>query len=178
MIRKRGDTVAQRLIHYLFGEIIAGEILLKDKKRFLMGSILPDAASAGDRDRAHFKTMTDSHVYYDFEAFRNRYRERMAQDDLYLGYYMHLVEDAFYRAFIYSGRFRMPRSPEEVQILHEDYRALNAHIVDRYGVTNLLGNDADTEIRSLSEIAAFPCAIFWMTWRTILPQKSKGIRFS
>lgn len=155
MIRKRGDTVAQRVIHYLFGAIIAEQIQLKDKKRFLLGSILPDAAAACDRDKAHFKVRSDSHVYYDFDAFRNLYRDRMLWDDLYFGYYMHLVEDAFYRGFIYSGRFRMPRSPEEVKILHDDYRALNAHIVGRYGVTNLLGNGAGIEEVSVSGIASF-----------------------
>ena len=154
--------MAQRLLHYLFGLKIAEQIQLKDETGFLLGNVLPDAAPACDRDKAHFKTKTDSHVYYDFAAFRNRYCEQMMQDDLYLGYYMHLVEDAFYRAFIYSGRFRMPGSPEEVRRLYEDYRALNARLVSRYGMVNRLGDGTDAADETIPGVATFSVRGFLM----------------
>lgn len=48
--------MAQRTIHYLFGEIISRQVELKNKNRFLLGSILPDAyVDVRDRDRTHFK---------------------------------------------------------------------------------------------------------------------------
>lgn len=43
--------MAQRTIHYLFGELFAEQIVFKDKNRFWLGSILPDAyADKSERD--------------------------------------------------------------------------------------------------------------------------------
>ena len=52
--------MAQRLIHYLLGEIFSEEIELKNKKRFLLGSIMPDAyMNLKDRDKTHFANRTE-----------------------------------------------------------------------------------------------------------------------
>lgn len=37
--------MAQRTIHYLFGENFSKQIELKDKNRFLLGSVMPDAST-------------------------------------------------------------------------------------------------------------------------------------
>lgn len=52
--------MAQRLIHYLLGEIFSKEIELKSKERFLLGSIIPDAyMDLKDRDKTHFANRTE-----------------------------------------------------------------------------------------------------------------------
>ena len=130
--------MAQRTIHYLFGEMISNQVPISDKKRFLLGSILPDAIESSNRITSHFKVTTDTHKYFNFEAFRTKYYDQILQDDLYLGYYMHLVEDAFYRAFFYNARFPMPRTREEVTRLHQDYHILNHYIVQKYQIQNIL----------------------------------------
>lgn len=147
--------MAQRTIHYLFGDIISNHIEIKDKKRFLLGNIIPDAVERGEREKSHFKIRTDSHSYFDFEAFRKKYMKQMLQDDLYLGYYMHLVEDAFYRAYIYEDRFEMPKTQEEVKILHNDYHLLNAYIVKKYNIHNVFEKEFDLTDEPISEIATF-----------------------
>ena len=147
--------MAQRTIHYLFGEIISKEIMLSDKKRFLLGSILPDAIEPDFRNASHFKIKTATHKYFDFESFRNQYFPLMRHDDLYLGYYMHLVEDAFYRAFFYTDRFSMPRSREEVPALHNDYHILNSYIIQKYPIQNILGSTFSLENEPLCRIAPF-----------------------
>lgn len=147
--------MAQRTIHYLFGEMIARQVEIGDKKRFLLGSIMPDAVEACQKDKSHFKVRTDKLKYLDFEAYRNQYFDRMQQDDLYLGYYMHLVEDAFYRVFIYQDRFTMPRNKEEVALLHRDYHILNAHIVKKYNMHNALEKDMIIDHEPIGGIEAF-----------------------
>lgn len=147
--------MAQRTIHYLFGEIISNQIQLADKKRFLLGSIMPDAVEACDKDKSHFKVKTDTHTYLDFDAYRNQFFDLMQQDDLYLGYYMHLVEDAFYRAFIYQDCFTMPRTREEVELLHNDYHILNSYIVKKYDIHNILEKNISLEHESIDSIATF-----------------------
>jgi len=148
--------MAQRTVHYLFGEMIARQIELSDKKRFLLGSIIPDSVKAGDRDQSHFKVKTATHVYLDLNSYRNHFLELMLQDDLYLGYYMHLVEDSFYRTFIYQDRFTMPRTQEEINLLHNDYHILNSYIVRKYNLHNILEKDMIPAVRKpLSIIGDF-----------------------
>ena len=147
--------MAQRTIHYLFGEMISRQVKLTDKKRFLLGSILPDAIDPACRNTSHFKVKTPTHKYFDFASFRNQYFDLMRHDDLYLGYYMHLVEDAFYRAFFYSDRFTMPRSKDEVPILHNDYHILNNYIVRKYQIHNILEGIFSLENEPLRHIATF-----------------------
>ena len=65
--------MAQRTIHYLFGEIFSQHVELKDKKRFLLGSVLPDAfADVADRDKTHFKHRMPelNKTYFDFDKFK------------------------------------------------------------------------------------------------------------
>jgi hypothetical protein len=145
----------QRTIHYLFGEMISNHVKLTDKKRFLLGSIMPDAVEACSKNKSHFKVKTNTLTYIDFEAFRNQYFDLMRKDDLYLGYYMHLVEDAFYRTFIYQDRFTMPRTREEVKVLHNDYHILNSYIVRKYNIHNILEKDTVLKYEPIGGIENF-----------------------
>lgn len=147
--------MAQRTVHYLFADIIAKHVTLTNLQTFLLGSILPDAIEPCDRDASHFKVRTDTHTYFDFVAFRNAYFDLMLQDDLYLGYYMHLVEDAFYRVFLYTDRITLPRTPEEVSVLHNDYHILNSYIVKKYQIQNRLANPISLENEPIGNIAPF-----------------------
>lgn len=151
--------MAQRTIHYLFGEKIMEQIDIGNPKRFLLGSVLPDA-SAGQRDKAHFKVKTDILSRFDLEEYRNHFLDLMQRDDLYLGYYMHLVEDAFYRRFFYQNRFARPVCPEEVRILHQDYHILNAYVVQKYRIRNILTGEYDLTGEPVSRIAVFRVSDF------------------
>ena len=147
--------MAQRTIHYLFAQMISSQVALSDKNRFLLGSILPDAIERCNRDTSHFKVQTGTHKYFDFAAFRNQYYDRILRDDLYLGYYMHLVEDAFYRVFMYNDHSARPRTPAEVTVLHQDYHILNNYIVKKYGIQNTLDHTFSLAGESINDIAPF-----------------------
>lgn len=148
--------MAQRTIHYLFGEMFSRQIELKDKNRFLLGSILPDAYSDDyKRDSTHFKCKSNNKVYFDFNRFREQYFELMQKDDLYLGYYMHLVEDALYRQFIHKKKLKMPCNKEEVMKLHNDYHILNAYIVKQYNIQNSLEKPIDLKRELICQKGTF-----------------------
>lgn len=152
--------MAQRTIHYLFGEILSREVTLRDKGRFLLGSVLPDAFSeASQRDLTHFtnKDLPNSQIYFDFTAFRNQFGSFIQADDFYAGYYMHLVEDDFYRQFLRKTPLKdnLPRSQQEVARLHRDYHLLNAYIVRRYQIRNRLVLPADFQTEPINRIAHF-----------------------
>ena len=89
------------------------------------------------------------------EAFRHQYTYLLQKDELYLGYYMHLVEDAFYRAFIYRDGVVMPRTKEEVTLLHNDYHILNSYIVEKYGIRYIFPDKVCLENEPIYAIADF-----------------------
>ena len=133
--------MAQRTIHYLLGEELIG-LGVKDVDRFRVGNLLPDAIEdLVFRNLTHYikeETLGGRSLRFsDFERFRREFAPLVETDGLYLGYYMHLVEDACYRMFWNRVRFA-PRdmSRENVAILHNDYHLLNRYIVSRCGIRN------------------------------------------
>ena len=148
--------MAQRTIHMLFGTLLSDKIKLSDKNRFLIGSILPDAyKNPADRKVSHFikQTSDKNCLYFDFGEYFERFQNEMIQDDLYLGYYAHLVEDAFYRYFLYyEKRFMEKLKSYELDILHKDYHILNSYIAGKYALPSQLelptffGNELLNEI--------------------------------
>ena len=131
--------MAQRTIHYLMGEELIG-LGVRDVDRFRVGNLLPDAIEdLVFRDLTHYQQDREldgrSVRLSDFERFRRDFSPLVETDGLYLGYYMHLVEDACYRRFWNRVRFA-PRdmTREQVAALHNDYHLLNRYIVSRYGI--------------------------------------------
>ena len=93
--------MAQRIVHYLIAVRLAEEIPVSDRQRFLAGSLLPDAHTVPeDREKTHYRTYCGDSRIYDFNRFRKEYPDEIFRDDLYLGYYLHLIEDAVYRFFL------------------------------------------------------------------------------
>ena len=133
--------MAQRTIHYLLGEELIG-LGVRDVDRFRVGNLLPDAIEdLIFRDLTHYQTDTqiggETKRLSDLERFRREFAPLVETDGLYLGYYMHLIEDACYRRFWNRVRFA-PRdmTRENVAVLHNDYHLLNRYIVSRYGIRN------------------------------------------
>ena len=92
--------MAQRTIHMLFATLLLDKMELSDKNRFFIGSILPDAyINPTNRKVSHFiKYISEENcLYFDFQDYFERFQNQIMHDDLYLGYYAHLVEDAFYK---------------------------------------------------------------------------------
>ena len=151
--------MAQRTIHMLFGILLLDRIELYDKNRFLLGSILPDAyINPTDRKVAHFiKYVSDENcLYFDFKDFLERFRNNITNDDLYLGYYAHLVEDAFYRYFLYYEKGFMEKIKRyELDILHGDYHILNSYIAKKYSLPGCLTLPKAFEMELLNGITEF-----------------------
>ena len=151
--------MAQRTIHVLFGTLLSDKIELYDKNRFLIGSILPDAyIDPSDRKVAHFiKNLPDENcLYFDFQDFFEKYDLKVRNDDLYLGYYAHLVEDAFYRYFLYYEKCFMKKIKRyELDILHNDYYILNSYIAGKNVLPSHLEVPKDFEDEPLNGITEF-----------------------
>ena len=85
--------------------------------------------------RFFFKTLLIKiiiiYVCIDFELFRSKYGELMKTDDLYLGYYLHLVQDICYRHFVYDKYKWNPMIPGNVEKLHKDYSIIKIYVATR-----------------------------------------------
>lgn len=152
--------MAQRTIHYLLGEELIG-LGIKDVDRFRVGNLLPDAIEdLVFRNLTHYQEEIELDGrrvrFSDFERFRREFSPLVERDGMYLGYYMHLVEDACYRMFWNRERIA-PRNltRPEVAVLHRDYHLLNRYIVSRYGIRNELVFPADFEAEPLNRIYPF-----------------------
>lgn len=151
--------MAQRTIHILFATLLADKIELYNKNRFLIGSIFPDAyINPTDRKTTHFIKCTsdESCLYFDFHEFLERFQSNVIDDDLYLGYYAHLVEDTFYRYFLnYEKNLIAKIKSYELGILHNDYHILNSYITKKYALPAHLELPKDYEKEVLNEITEF-----------------------
>lgn len=124
--------MASSLMHLAISEGLLGGIARP--RLFLLGSVLPDAASQS----GHFRAVTADGAlkYYDLAGFRAAYPDLAGGDDLALGYYMHLVQDMGYRQFVYSEHRWNSAIPGNVHRLHDDYRRLNPILVRKYALVD------------------------------------------
>lgn len=88
--------MASSIIHYAIACELIKRRHFKSPDRLKLGSILADAGYNGN---SHMKiAVAGGHKKtYDLDGYRNTYGESMKQDDLYLGYYLHLIQDIIYR---------------------------------------------------------------------------------
>ena len=133
--------MAQRTIHLQIGTYIADRMDLTDRNRFLLGNILPDAyVDRKDREVTHFKRQPGGTgpIHFDFKDFRERFSRQIMEDDLYLGYYLHLFEDVVYRRYLHKvcNFWLQIKTMDDVERLHRDYHLLNTYLVKTYGLQN------------------------------------------
>lgn len=127
---------------------------LKDPARLRVGAVLPDGAVRGN---SHLKQCIceGTRFHYDLEFYREHYGPRMRTDALYLGYYLHLVQDTFFRNFIYGECHFDSSVPGNVEKLHHDYAVTNFAVAERYGVDKTMVVPLDLTGESINELAEF-----------------------
>ena len=127
---------------------------LKDPARLRLGAVLPDGAVRGN---SHLKQCIceGTRFHYDLEFYREHYGPRMRTDALYLGYYLHLVQDTFFRNFIYGECHFDSSVPGNVEKLHHDYAVTNFAVAERYGVDKTMVVPLDLTGESINELAEF-----------------------
>ena len=128
--------------------------------RLKLGSVLPDA---GEKNLGHLKIKIPEtgKRTYDFEGFRNKYSDLLKTDDLYLGYYMHLVQDICYRHFVYDRYHWNPTIPGNVERLHNDYAITNHYVAVKYNLKNDIVIPDDFVREPINELCKFD--IKWLT---------------
>ena len=150
--------MASSIVHLAITNELSKRVSFKDLNRLRFGSIVVDAGAGGNEfGNAHLKinVLDDKKKTYDFDKFRELFGERMLSDDLYLGYYLHLVQDALYRQFVYDRYHWNPTIPGNVERLHKDYQIVNQYVVNKYELKNDLNVPEDFDNEALKQISAF-----------------------
>lgn len=135
--------MASRIIHLAVAHELAARLNIKDTERFFFGHVLPDMI-VGEyeyrlpaKKKTHFYTLLASgRKTYDFYRFYDEYKDKL-DDMLYLGYYVHLIEDNIFRQYLYYrvGLLKRRGEPKLLDELYEDYRKLNPILIKRYNIS-------------------------------------------
>lgn len=132
-------------MHLAISEKVAEHFDL-DLMRFNLGNLLPDlhentkevkAISHFRNERESYENSKDSNYQYcNYEKFLQKYKNKI-DDDLYLGYYSHLIADELWvqRVYIKYMRDENRRKREDQQNnYYHDFSRLNQIIRDRYNL--------------------------------------------
>lgn len=130
--------MAQRLVHYAIAKNLLDKNIIKDEYKFVIGSLIPDCNEHTDEhyNFTHNVVINANKKTIDFNAFLKKYREEILNNELYLGYYIHLITDALYRDFMYNIKeLRKYRTDEDFyEKLYSDYNALNRILINKYNL--------------------------------------------
>lgn len=132
--------MASRMLHYVMATKLAQELEIKDMNRFRVGALLPDASSHSDGSYnvAHFYDEVEREVLYkgvNWRKFAQKYR--LWSDDMFLGYFCHLIMDAVWFHDVANKYVRIYQYPERKQIYlkgYEDFNKLNVILRKKYGL--------------------------------------------
>lgn len=146
--------MASRIIHLAITDFISKKYKYKDKNRLELGSILPDSVVSGN---SHLKinVCNDTKKTYDLTGFRHSFLSKILQDDLYLGYYLHLVQDLYFREFVYNRYHWNPLPPGNVERLHNDYVLINQYVIQKYALTTTITAPVSFDEEPINELGIF-----------------------
>ena len=138
--------MASSIIHLAVTSELLRQRAFSSPERLKLGAILPDA---GTQTASHLKISVcgNQKKTYDLDRYRTQFGAFLRQDTLYLGYYLHLIQDLCFRHFLYETHRWNPHIPGNVEKLHRDYAISNAYVIARYGLQNdiVLPADFDRE---------------------------------
>ncbi|WP_051538249.1 tyrosine-protein phosphatase [Butyrivibrio proteoclasticus] len=146
--------MASSIMHIAVINELTKKYTFKNVDRLKFGAVLPDA---GQKQAGHIKTGLWGYnkKAYDFELFRTKFGDLMKEDDLYLGYYLHLVQDACYRHFVYDKHHWNSHTPGNVEKLHNDYSIINSYVAEKYQLCNDVVVPSEFDKEKINEICFY-----------------------
>ncbi|MCR4642377.1 MAG: hypothetical protein K5697_10155 [Lachnospiraceae bacterium] len=150
--------MASSIIHLAITNELTKQLTFSDVARLKFGAVVVDAGVGGNQySNTHLKinVQDGKKRTYDLDRYRELFGDRMLTDDLYMGYYLHLVQDSLYRHYVYDRYHWNPRIPGNVERLHKDYEMINQYVINKYGLKNDLIVPDSFEDEALNRISAF-----------------------
>ncbi len=144
--------MGSRIMHLAIANELLTEYPDLDRNRFLFGTLLPDAATEGN-SHARIDVCGGMRTY-DLTGFRRQHAGRLNTDALYLGFYLHLIQDMVFRQFVYGACRWDPAPPGNIERLHRDYAILNGYLIGKYRLSPDVRVPPGVEAEPLCAIAA------------------------
>lgn len=172
--------MASRLMHLAVSQGLERVLPIRNANDFRVGQILPDAVLSADKKEvnSHFIKILDNgkSKVFDFIAFYDRYKREVLSEEIYLGYYFHLIEDNLFRKLIYYDLGLLSRrgEPEFLAELYSDYHILNGIIAEKYLPDSDLQIPQGFSDMTLNEIYPFEIGEFIEDMRSDLSERIPG----
>lgn len=150
--------MASSIVHLAITGEVVKKLSFHDTGRLKFGAVVVDAGEGGNQaGKSHLKVnvLEGKKKTYDFDRYRELFGERMLTDDLYMGYYLHLVQDSLYRHYVYDRYHWNPTVPGSVERLHKDYQIVNRYIIHKYALTNDISVPAGFQDEAINRICSF-----------------------
>ena len=164
--------MGSRTMHLAISGRLLKELPGMDRNRFLLGSVLPDAAVSGN---SHRKILVcGGKRTYDLTGFRSAYADRVREDPLYLGFYLHLVQDMMFRQYVYGVHHWDPRVEGNPERLHRDYELINPYLVEKYGLSPDIRIPAELESEPLFQDSRYEIERFLTELRSDFTARPEG----
>ncbi len=146
--------MASSIVHLAIVSELIKMLDFSDPDRLKFGAVVADAGVKGN---SHLKinVMDDKKKTYDLDGFRAMFGKKMLTDDLYLGYYLHLVQDALYRHYVYDRHHWNPTLQGSIEKLHKDYALVNPYLEEKYGLVNDLKIPDGFENEDINRLCIF-----------------------
>ena len=127
--------MASRIIHLAITNELSQQYEFSNIDRLYFGTIIPDGVSScQEYILSHFKLrISDTGKRsYNLTEYKEKFGNLLKVDDLYLGYYLHLIQDLLYRHFMYDRYHWNPKPDGNIERLHDDYKQINAYVISKY----------------------------------------------
>lgn len=150
--------MASRIIHLAITNELSQQYEFSNIDRLYFGTIIPDAVSSRqDYILSHFKLrISDTEKRsYNLTEYKEKFGNLLKADDLYLGYYLHLIQDLLYRHFMYDRYHWNPKPNGNIERLHDDYKQINAYVISKYGLHSDIHVPNGFASEKINELADF-----------------------
>lgn len=152
--------MAARVLHLTIAKILSGHIEIKDELAFQVGHLVPDAIAHDTNSHAisHYKenAMNDTKKLMNYYMFRDQFVETILDDELILGYFFHLVQDAVYRKFLYIDHDFNKYYGEAFRMsLYRDYQIMNGYLIKKYDLQKVSSYSNDQIAKDINDLHPF-----------------------
>lgn len=150
--------MASRIIHLAITNELSQQYEFSNIDRLYFGTIIPDGVSScQEYILSHFKLrISDTGKRsYNLTEYKEKFGNLLKADDLYLGYYLHLIQDLLYRHFMYDRYHWNPKPDGNIERLHDDYKQINAYVISKYGLHSDIHVPNGFASEKINELADF-----------------------
>lgn len=150
-MKLKGESVlGSRIMHLIIANRIAERLSIKEKHKFLLGGVAPDAVSSKDSSHFFKGDHSDYSRYIDYEEFLEKYNY-INNNSFILGYYSHLIAVDLWLQGFYTPwlKNRIESDSNISKAYYNDFRLLNGKLFEHYGYKDKLRESLNLSLEAV-----------------------------